>query len=474
MASRSEAVKRLAWPIATALTAIAWWFGSGVHPYGWLTWLAPLPVLWLAPRVRASWAALAAFAAYTMGGFNTWAYLHDYIGLPMAVIVYAVTLPGIMLTLCVLPYRYFVLHGRPLATVLAVPTVWVTLEYINSSLSPHGTFFNAAYTQMNTLPVIQIAAVTGIWGIGFLLLLVPAAIAVQSAPQAPKRSRTWIAVMAALLVVANVAYGYGRLQAPPISTLRVGLAWLENRDQPILDSDDGRALASRYVDAIHRMAANGVQAVVIPEESFITSDATIPAFAELAQHDHLIVDTGLDFQSDQHPDQNIVMTFRPGTAAPITYTKHHLIPGFEDKLTPGHDYALLNGSPRIGLAICKDMDFHDIGNAYADRGAQLLLVPAGDFVVDGWLHSRMAIMRGVESGFAVARVARRGRLTLSDDRGRVVAEASSEKHGTELIGDVPLHDTHTLYSRWGDWFAWLNSFGLLTLVALAFSVRKNS
>jgi len=133
---------------------------------------------------------------------------------------------------------------------------------------------------------------------------------------------------------------------------------------------------------------------------------------------------------------------------------------------------MLDGQPRIGLAICKDMDFIDTGRAYAGLGAQLLLVPAWDFDVDGWLHSRMAIMRGVEHGFAVARVARSGRLTLSDDRGRVIAEATSEGAGARLIGDLPLRETRTLYSRWGDWFAWLALGGLLALIALACLPRR--
>jgi apolipoprotein N-acyltransferase len=96
-----------------------------------------------------------------------------------------------------------------------------------------------------------------------------------------------------------------------------------------------------------------------------------------------------------------------------------------------------------------------------------LLVPAWDFSIDGWLHSRMAIMRGVENGFAIARAARSGRLTLSDDRGRVLAEASSEKHDAELAGDLPLRETQTLYSHWGDWFAWLDLAALIVLLGLA-------
>ena len=78
----------------------------------------------------------------------------------------------------------------------------------------------------------------------------------------------------------------------------------------------------------------------------------------------------------------------------------------------------------------------------------------------------MAVLRGIEGGFAIARSARDGHLTLSDDRGRVLAQTSSA--GTDgpitLLGDVPLGGTRTAYARWGDAFGWLC---LLAAVGLA-------
>ena len=171
----------------------------------------------------------------------------------------------------------------------------------------------------------------------------------------------------------------------------------------------------------------------------------------------------------------MAMVFQPGAATPATYNKRHLLPPFENHYTPGDTFAMLVGAPRIGLAICKDMDFHDIGRAYARQNAQLLLVPAWDFGADGWLHSRMAIMRGVENGFAIARAARTGRLTLSDDRGRVLAEASSEDHdAAEVVGDLALRETHTLYARWGDWFAWLSLVLAAICIVLALVPGKRT
>ena len=472
MASKPEEFAPLTWSVATAMAALGWWFGSGVHPLWWSTWLAPLPVLWLAPRVRAPWAALAAFVALAIGGLNQWTYLHTYIGLPLPFIAYAIVMPGLALALCVLLFRRLLLRGHALAAAWALPTAWVAIEYISSLLSPHGTFGSIGYTQMDALAIIQVAAVAGIWGIGFVVLLVPTALALQMAPQATPRGRVAVATVTALLLIAVVGYGYARLQAPATTTMRIGLVSLEKPIRPALDDAAGQALEARYVDAIGRLANAGARLVLIPETSFATNAATVPAFAALAEQHALSVAAGIDFKGDPRAERNMLMVLQAGGMAPATYSKHHLIPGFERQYTAGDNYTLLAGTPRIGLAVCKDMDFHDVGHAYAARHAQLLLVPAWDFSIDGWLHSRMAIMRGVENGFAMARAARSGRLTLSDDRGRVVAEASSEAHDAELVGNLPLHDTRTLYARWGDWFAWLSLIALTASLALAFLPRR--
>jgi apolipoprotein N-acyltransferase len=472
MASRLDFRALSAWLAAVALSALGWWFGSGLQPLWWATWLAPLPVLLLATRTRARWAALAACAAYVMGGFNEWTYARDYIGLPIAVIVPVLGTPALMLTLGVLLFQRLLRRHHVLGAAMAVPATWVAIEYLNSLVSPHGTWGSIAYTQMNALPVIQVAAITGLWGISFLLLLLPAAIATQAAAQTSRHGRMTAMAVALALLSAAVIYGVARLQAPAQTTLRIGLASLQKPEQPSLQDPAGQALEARYAQAIRRLASDGARVVVIPETSFATDASTVPGFAQLAQQHDLILDVGIDSGADPHARRNLSMVFQPGVATPATYAKHHLLPGLESFM-PGQTYRMLDGTPRIGLAICKDMDFHDIGQAYAARGAQLLLVPANDFTVDGWLHSRMAIMRSVESGFALARAARKGRLTLSDDRGRVLAEASSERRDAELVGDLPLRTTQTLYAQWGDWFAWLDLTLLVALLGLAWLPRRD-
>lgn len=471
MASQHNRRTWYLWLAATGFSTLGWWFGTGLQPWWWLTWLAPIPVLWLAPRCRTSMAASAAFLAYAIGGLNQWHYLHDLIGVPMTTITMVIVGPAVVCMLATLLYRRLLCHGYILPAVLAPAALWVIVEYINSLTSPHGTFGSIAYTQMNALPVIQIAAVTGIWGITFWLWMLPAAVTAQTFRTA--HGKRWLAaVVPSLLTMVALGYGGWRLQAPAPTSVRVGLASLEEPIRPALDSAKGNALQLRYLEAIETLADAGATIVVTPETSFATANTTLSAFAALADARNLTLLVGIDSKADPSIEHNMSMVFQAHTPTPITYNKQHLIPGFEDQYTPGTNAVMLAGSPRVGLAICKDMDFHDIGADYAARGAQLLLVPAWDFTVDGWLHSRMAIMRGVESGFAIARAARSGRLTLSDDRGRVLAESSSEHDDAQVIGDLPLRSSHTMYARWGDWFAWLSLVGLCTLLALAWSSKR--
>jgi apolipoprotein N-acyltransferase len=71
----------------------------------------------------------------------------------------------------------------------------------------------------------------------------------------------------------------------------------------------------------------------------------------------------------------------------------------------------------------------------------------------------------VEDGFAIARAAATGRLTVSDAYGRVVAEAvTSKAEPVTLTAEVGLTSMTTLYSRIGDVFAW--ALLCLTLVLL--------
>jgi len=158
-----------------------------------------------------------------------------------------------------------------------------------------------------------------------------------------------------------------------------------------------------------------------------------------------------------------------------SYDKHHLLTGVEPE-SPGAKRVVVDEtSGRWGLQICKDMDFPQLSREYAGDGVNLLLIPAWDFDLDRWLHARMAVLRGVENGFALARAARNGLLTLSDNRGRILAEtATLPDRFVSISGKVNVAREKTIYTKTGDWFAWLSVGSFIALLVALFRKRNTS
>ena len=53
-------------------TAVFSYLGTGLHPIWWLLWLAPVPVLAIAPRLSGSGAFLLGSVAWLIGETNQW------------------------------------------------------------------------------------------------------------------------------------------------------------------------------------------------------------------------------------------------------------------------------------------------------------------------------------------------------------------------------------------------------------------
>jgi apolipoprotein N-acyltransferase len=457
--------------LGLAVSGAAYFFGTGLHPHWWLTWLAPIPVLMLASRLPFWYAATMAFGAFVVQGLNTFSYYQLVAPLPVAFIV--LLIPAILFAAVVLLFRTFVLRGMLFRAAFVVPALWVAIEYLSEFKSPHGTFGNIAYSQMDFLSVIQIAAVTGIWGISFLLFLFPAAIAALTAPASTARQKKLLALVVCTIFAAALGFGVVRLRAQRSApSVTVGLLDTDAKSTMYPQGPASVELIRAYCRHIPDLARQGAQFVVLPEKLGRFTDAEVTQADEMlgasAKENHLTIAAGFHHL----PDRNETRVYSPDGAVEAVYEKHHMLPAFESELRVGDTRtSLQRASGKIGLTICKDMDFPKLSRQYGDDGATLLLVPAWDFTTDGWLHSRMAILRSVESGFSMARAPRLGVLTVNDDRGRVLAEQNTGSADFDsVLATVPLGAGPTLYDRAGDWFAWFD----LLLLAIIFFPRWKS
>ena len=464
--------------IATALSGVAFYFGTDLYPSWWPIWVAAVPVLWIAPRMNWWAAALMALIARSIGALNSWSY-HERLQFPLWLNIETVLLPALIFTVAVLLFRMFIRRRQPWAAILAYPTFLVGAEYLLSLQL--GTFGATGYTQLNNIPVLQMAAVTGLWGVGFVVLLFTSLVAtITSVPAIYPGAGKHMAVAFVLIFITVFGYGIWRMESTPTApaSVRVGLVSTATPQNIFPSSNkDAMRLLHEYAAQVPLLAAQGAKIVVLPEMSAVVNN-TISSdvdtlFQQTARASHVQILLGVLHAGDARtPTFNEARLYSDSTASPTVYRKRHLVPVLEGRTTPVYGTAILSQPlGKIGLEICRDMDYSDPARFYGQAGVALLLVPAWDQPEDRWWHGHMALMRGVENGYSIVRAAKDGYLTVSDDRGRVLAEATNtpSETFTTLLASVPVRHDTTLYQSWGDWFAWLD---LAVLAGLLLSCLK--
>jgi len=459
---------------ATWLSAFFFFIGTGLHPYWWATWFAPIPVLAFAARAPGKAALFASFLSYLMGSMNVLHYLRDLIGLPAGVLLSFAVFPGLIFALAVVFWRGWMRLGRIWIAALSLPCLWTSYEYVYSILSPHSTFGNIAYSQMNFLPLIQIAAVTGIWGIVFVLLLVPSAIAAILCSSVPGAKKAKLAAFTGAAFLFVCGFGMGRLHSGVTESGRASVRIItSDARQDIFAVKDTPALElyRRYAQTIATNSSPPADLILVPEKIAMITDSVSAEAKNLFSVNAIRAKSDVVVGFDEKRNgvrRNEAILFAKDGSVEADYEKHHFIPVLEDGYVPGKDYVVFERPSGLwGIAICKDMDFPRMGREYGKRGVGLLIVPAWDFTIDAWYHDRMAILRGVESGFTIVRSAKQGLQTISDSRGRLLLDRPGSTDGFVVSdGVAPVAHVATLYAKWGNWFAWLCTASLLSMLFL--------
>jgi apolipoprotein N-acyltransferase len=458
MDSKPDSKTMLGALVACLASGALFYFGTGLHPVWFLTWAAAFPVLWIAPHISPVRSFAVALMASVLGGLNMWRYFLSSLRAPLAITLWAILSTGVVFGSCVLIFRRQVRRGETWKAALAFSCAWMTFEYLLALFSPHSTYGSLAYTQMDFLPILQLASITGLHGISFLLFLAPATLALLTS-SGIKPQKTFV-LMTGAAFIGVLLFGTLRLHktSKPAPQVRVGLIASDLPQNLIAENhDDAVRLMREYAAQVDHLAADGAQVVVIPEKTAVVLESYLPEIDSLLQETAARnqVDIIVGFVDVQPRSKwNEARVYSRDGQVIASYAKHHMLPLYESSFTVGTERTLLTRSSGTwGITICKDMDFPQLSRKYANDGAGLLLVPAWDFVADGWLHGRMAVMRGVEDGFSIARVPKQGILTVTDDKGRVLAErVSANSAFTVLVADVPVSNQRTFYSMAGNWF----------------------
>jgi apolipoprotein N-acyltransferase len=513
-----------------------------LEPRGWLelvAWVALVPVLVAldhAERARRAFAlgfvaGLAFFfatihwvshAMTAFGGLSTWL---SVIALSLLVAYAAAHWGGALAVGWWLRRRL----GWPLRAQL--PLVWGAFELLrNHSLSgfPWG---DLGYTQARTLPVAQLAAFTGVYGIAALVVFVNAAIAdalgTVRAGQADRRAlaRTLAPAAGALLLVLGlgaVRLGWVRGEIAEAARVKVGIVQA-NVDQSVKNAarDHVGEILGRLVPRTEEADAAGAELVVWPEAAYPmylspalrTLDVPGAGLPRLSRAHLLLGATTLEREPDAagRPGRRItnsVFLLTPGLDVTGHHAKEHLVPFGEyvpfarwltflhqvvptfAPISPGGEEGPLvmerpGGALRIAPLICYDAIFPQISRRFARSGADLLVNPTNDawygYSSGPYQFLAMVRLRAIETGRTILRPAWAGVSALllptgevapgAIDLGPVDPELAPEPEAPSrlLLAEAPVLRGTTLYTRFGDLFAW--GCALFTVASIAYAWR---
>ncbi len=465
---------------AVVTSALLYFYSTGLNGIGALVFVAPLPILLLSHSLSSRDAFLAAFIAYLLGMLNLIGYLLVFA--PAVIVAFLMIMSSLAFAFSVMLSRAAAVRMKPWLAVFAFPFFSTAFEFINSLLSPNGTAGSLAYTQAHFLPLIQVASITGIWGITFIATLVPAAFSMLWLVRRSKVDMLRTLAAPTILMAAVLIFGWIRLAEPRTQKpILVGLAATDTTIKYFHTTDPEKSLEviRQYSHRARDLAGFGARVVVLPEKfaavMLRSEDSAYSILTRTAIAGKVAIVAGLNDVSTRL-DTNSPLVFFPDGKV-LRYYKRFLVPGFETGYYSGDKPLVVPfGDATAGVEICKELDFPYWSREYGMRGVGLLFVPAWDFTIDGEFHMRMALLRGVESGFSIVRCAQQGLLTVSDYRGQIIAKQStSGSPEVLLLSSVSPGPGKTFYTAAGNWFGWLSIAAALSfLIAIILKRPKRA
>ncbi len=484
--------------------------------------LAPIAFISIIPVFivihTSSWKSIIPYGAFygyiTYGIFNFWLSTFH----PLAIII----VPTIYATYFVFlfPVLKFVDKLFPRYGYLVQALCWIGYEYLRTKGFLGYPYGIIGYTMATVLPFIQISSVTGVWGVSFLVIL-PSAYLGNAFKKGVGGFNDFFTThriesyFYGGLVLINLIFGFlvmtdysdspqwrVALIQHNADTWKGGLRAYERnfkilRDlsiEAVKDNPDiviwsetafvpGVDWHSRYRTDNERFAL-----VTDLKEFLATQDIPYLFGNDDGQLKNPDLPPVLSDGSYNRVDYNAVLLYEEGNLKE-TYRKVHLVPfteNFPYKETLPGVYKILvdNGyhfwergteytvfetdGVKFSTPICFEDVFGYLSREFVNKGAEVIV----NLTNDSWSgslssqmqHLGMAVFRAIENRRSLVRSANSGMTGVIDPDGRIISllEPFTADY---LVTDVPVYtERSTLYTAFGDWFAWLSIFLTLAFI----------
>jgi apolipoprotein N-acyltransferase len=451
-----------------------WWFGAGYLLMA-LYWLTPNlgPALLLVVIVLGvPWAGVGAAAWFLLRGKTD-----------------AASGTGRTIAAWRLPGPPGPRPRQALAALIVIPSCWVVIDWIRSWQGIGGPWAVFGASQWQHPVVLALAAVGGIWLIGFVLVAANTGIVIVLTSR--RLSGRMLGAAGALLAVASGLAAFSLTAAeysvPPAGHMTLALV------QPGLENGPQRRLAEEV-----RLTTRGPAAdLVVWAESSVGYDlyadhAILHRLQRLSSSIGTQLLVSQDAVSPTGMKSKVAAVIGP-SGIEETYTKTRLVPfgeyipfrsalGWLSNISRAAPQNMITGDGarvlhadlpdgrrlNFGILICFESSFPDMSRVDASRGAQVLIYQTSDSTFQGsWApeqHASLAALRAAETGRPAVQAALTGDSVAFDARGRLLAWASTTDRGVLRVTlALPPSAVRTPFDRFGDYVPWF-AIGVVTIV----------
>lgn len=384
---------------------------------------------------------------------------------------------------------------------LTLPVFWVASEFLREFMLTGFPWATLGYSQQSWLTVIQSADLFGVYGLSYLLVLCSVALAEvfsalrqQPRPRLPFKS----AVIAALFIACNYAYGHWRLGQDLDSrsqTLRTGLIQGNIPQDLKWHPDSQVSTVNVYREiSLHAAGTGGTDLLVWPEAAMPFYYQDGGSLADSVDTLAAEANASLLFGSPAYLQTpggtrylNSAFLLSPSGQVLGRSDKVHLVPfgeyvpfgdylPFVNKLVAGiGDFSagevtpLPLGNHHLGVLVCYEVIFPELARDYVRRGSDLLVNITNDAWFGQssapWQHLAMVRFRAIENRVWIVRAANTGVSAIIAPSGQVLQQTALFET-TFLTGNIGLGARPGLYASTGDVLP-----GVFLLVGLGWLVQ---
>jgi apolipoprotein N-acyltransferase len=432
--------------------------------------------------------------------------MNTYGGVPQPLAVVLLAILSFFLSLFVaLPLwsSTFIWKRTGIRLTLTLPICWVASEYIKSWFLTGFPWELLGYSQFQNLRLIQIADITGIYGVSFVLLGINCAIAtIVHALIVRRRFAILEPCCALVLMAACLFYGHTRMQEfhDPVGPRLTALLIQPNIPQDLKwDPEYLNETMQRLFHLSTTQAPDETDLIIWPESAtpfFFQSDEGYKenVFRTLRHSGSWLLFGSPSYTtSGTEPSFfNSAFLLRPDGSEAGKYDKLHLVPWgeyvplqrlfpFINRLVTGiGDFSTGAGmkllpfkNTALATLICYEIIFPNLTRQFVRMGGHYII----NITNDAWFGNTcapyqllsMAVLRAVENKRFLVRAANTGISAVIAPTGKILAQ-------TELFTEAALPatitalDQLTLYSRIGDIFA---GICLLATTILLIAARRS-